>query len=299
MKSYILYTSQTEYLMEKISKSSFSNNLQIISSNLNKDGKRYFPDGEIYVSLPHAFLKRFENQNKRRGGRIVVLHSGAPNPNEGLVEFELTLQILKDNNIKPEVFFTYFPYGMQDKVFLKGETNVAENLIEKLVNYYKVRRIFIIDPHFEGRKWLIKYPIFSISAIPLLCQMAKEEFGKDVVFISPDKGGARRAKIFNLKKRRVNSYKVKLYSCGLNFKGKTVGVVDDIIETGGTLCKCASFLRENGAKKIIALAVHGVLSKGISGVKKKFDKLYLTNTIQNKEANFDISGLIINSLFRP
>ena len=81
---------------------------------------------------------RILKADQLRGKRVIVLHSGAPKPNEGLTELELILQILRDNQIKPEVFFTYFPYGMQDKVFERGETNVAENLVEKLINYNKV-----------------------------------------------------------------------------------------------------------------------------------------------------------------
>jgi len=132
--TYLISTSTTEHLASKQNKFAMgqAKNIEVIFPNKNKDGKRYFPDGEVYMRILKA--------NKLRDKKVIVLHSGAPKPNEGLIELELILQILRDNGVKPEIFFSYFPYGMQDKVFEKGEANVAENLIEKLINYYKVKK---------------------------------------------------------------------------------------------------------------------------------------------------------------
>ena len=142
MKTFIISTSQVGYLAKRIKRK--LKGFEIIFPAKNVGGKRYFPNGEVYIKIS----KPETLKNKR----VIVLHSGAPKPNEGLIELELILQILRDNKLKPEIFFTYFPYGMQDKVFEKGETNVAENLIKKLINYYKVKKIYLIDPHFGGRK---------------------------------------------------------------------------------------------------------------------------------------------------
>ena len=75
-------------------------------------------------------------------------------------------------------------------------------------------------------------------------------------------------------------------------KGKNVGVVDDLVETGGTMCRAYDFCKDNGAKKVLALITHGVLPEGISRIKEKYDDLFLTNTINRPEANVDISGLV-------
>jgi len=284
MKTYLIPTSTTKHLVKGIK----TKEVEIISPDLSKDGKRYFPNGEVYIKIL--------NLNKLKNSRVVVLHSGAPKPNEGLVELELILQILRDNNIKPEVFFSYFPYGMQDKVFEKGETNVAENLIEKLVNYYGVKKIYVIDPHFGGRKWAKKYPIISISAVPILIEKAKEDFGKNILFLSPDIGGQRRTGFSGIKKERLDSFKVKMFSQNLNLKGKIVAVVDDMIKTGGTLLKFAEIAKNSGVKKIIALVTHGIIPSGISKIQKKYSKLYLTNTIQQKSSNIDITDLILKAI---
>ncbi len=230
-------------------------------------------------------------------GRVLVLHSGSPKPNEGLMELELILQILRDNHTRPDVFFSYFPYGMQDKVFEKGETNVAENLIEKLVNYYRVKKIYTIDAHFWGRKWAKKYPIDNASAVPILIREAKKDFGKNILFLSPDTGGKRRTKISGLKKKRLNSFKVSISaSSSFNLEGKIVGAVDDLIKTGGTLLKFCEIAEKSGAKKSLAMVTHGVIKEGVSRIKKAYSKLYLTNTISQKAANVDISDIILQVL---
>jgi len=286
MRTYLIPISAAEHLGKNILKK--NGDLEVIFPNFSRDGKRYFPDGEVYMRILKA--------NKLKGKRVIVLHSGAPRPNEGLIELELILQILRDNKIKPEVFFTYFPYGMQDRVFEKGETNAAENLIEKLVNFYKVKKIYIINPHFGGRKWVKKYPIVNISAVPILMEEAEKEFGKDVLFFSPDIGGRRRTQISGFKKKRLNSFNVKMFSSKINLRGKIVAVVDDMIKTGGTLLKFYEIAKKSGTKKILALATHGVIPGGVSKIKKKYSKLYLTNTINQKKANMDITDLILKSI---
>lgn len=284
--TFVIPTSQAKYLAKKISAK--SGNLKVIWPEMNRDKKRHFPDGEIYASINQA--PRLKNK------RIVVLHAGSPHPNEGLVELELILQILRDNKVRPEVFFTYFPYAMQDKVFKKGETNVAENLTEKLISFYGVRKIFIIDPHFKGRNWVKRYPVVTLSAVPLLIRRAENDWGKDILLLSPDKGGKRRTKISGFRKKRLNSFNVNMVSTGQNLKNKIVAVVDDMIKTGGTLLKFCDIAKSAGAKSIIALITHGVMPRGILKIKRNYSKLYLANTIGRKESNIDVTDLIIENI---
>jgi ribose-phosphate pyrophosphokinase len=285
---FLISTLQAEHLAKNI----HSKHISVVSPALNKEGARHFPDGELYVKIPNAA--------RMQGKRVVVLHSGAPNPNEGLIELELILQTLKEVKASPiDVFFAYFPYGMQDEVFLKGETNVAENLIGKLVHYYGVRNIYIIDAHFAGKKWHQKYPLRLVSAVPQLLESVITEFGENVLFLSPDKGGKRRTKITCMHKKRKSSYEVEI-QCSDQvqkaIKNRSVAVVDDLIETGGTLEKFYDECKRAGAKDIVALATHGVLPAGISRTKKKYRKLYLTNSINRKESNIDISNLIAETI---
>lgn len=292
MRTFLIFTSQAKHLAKDVLTK--GKGFEIVLPDFNREGKRYFPDGEVYMKI----VKAAQLKNKR----VFVLHSGAPKPNEGLMELELILQILRDSNVKPEVFFTYFPYGMQDKVFEKGETNVAENLVEKLVHYYKVRKIYAIDPHFGGRKWIKKYPFKLLSVTPLLREKAKADFGKDIIFLSPDKGGERRTLIPGFQKKRLDSFRVKIFSEHMELKGKVVGMVDDMIKTGGTLSKLYEVIKKMRASAVIALATHSVLPQGVSRIASLYDALYLTNTIsQAKVKNakiVDIKKLILHAISR-
>jgi ribose-phosphate pyrophosphokinase len=286
MKTFVIFTSAAEHLAANLRKK--AGNLELVFPEKNKEGRRSFPDGEVYI--------RISAINKLKNGRVIILHSGIPDPNAGLVELEMILQILKDRKIRPEIFFTYFPYCRQDKAFERGETNVAENLIRKLVNFYGVKKIYSIDPHFGKMAWVKKYPVVSISALPRLIKRIKEDFGRDILLLSPDKGGKRRTGILGLKKKRIDSFKVKHFSSKIAVKGKIIGAVDDIIGTGGTLLRFHEFVKNSGAEKIIALITHGVMDEGIKKIKKRFTKLYLANTINKKEANVDVADLISRAL---
>lgn len=286
MKTFLIFTSTTEHLIRNLKKR--AKDIEFILPEKNKEGKRFFPDNEIYMRISKA--------NNLKSKKVVVLHSGAPNPNQGLVELELILEILKNHKTKTEVFFTYFPYGQQDKVFQEGETNAAESLVKKLINYYKIKKIYVIDPHFGKMGWVEKFPVINVSANPFLIEKAKQDFGQNILFLSPDKGGKRRTGILGLKKKRTDSFGLVFFPSRIVVRGKIVGVIDDILETGGTLLKFYEVVKKSGAKKVIALITHGLLDNGIKRIKKKFSKVYLTNTTNIKEANIDISDLIIKTL---
>jgi len=286
MKTCVIFTSTTEHLLKNLKTK--AENLEFIIPEKNKEGERFFPDGEIYMRLSRI--------KKLKGKRVIVLHSGAPNPNDGLIELKLVLQILKDHGIKPELFLTYFSYGQQDKTFELGETNVAEGLVKKFINYYGVKKIYIIDPHFGKMEWAKKYPIISVSAVQILLDKARQDFGENILFLSPDKGGKRRTGISGFNKKRINSYQVETFSTNINVKGKTIGVIDDLLETGGTLSRFCEVIIKSGAKEVFALITHGVLNSGIKRIKNKYSKVYMTNTINKKGVNVDITDLIINAL---
>ena len=286
MKTIIISTSTAEHLVPLMAKK--MRGARFVLLNRRGNERWYFPDGEIYARL--GDVEKIKNK------RVIVMHAGMPNPNAGLVELELILQILKTNGIKAEVFFTYFPYGMQDDVFKDGETNAARDLLDKLVNYYRIKKIYVIDPHFGKRDWAKSYPLLVISAVPLLIEKARKDYKKDLMVLSPDKGGKRRTGITAIRKKRVDVFQVKFFAPDIDVAGKVVGVVDDIVETGGTLVKFYETMRKAGAKKVVTLITHGVLRSGVARIKKIYSKVYLTNTIRQKEANVDASSLIVKAL---
>ena len=260
----------------------------------NRDGKLEFPDGESYIRLSR--VKELANSS---GDRTVILHAGMPNPNSGLVQLEQLICLLRDAGIKHvEVFFTYFAYGMQDKAFYEGEVNVAKDIFNKLVNYYGVKKITVLDPHFFGADWLEEFPFENVTAVPLLMERAAKDYD-DVLFVAPDAGSQKRTNLKGLNKTRSNSFEVDVehdeeFAKGV--KGKVVGVVDDLIETGGTMARLYDKCLECCATEAIALITHGVLPAGIKRISKKYAKVYLTNSINRPEAVVDISPLIAETI---
>ncbi|PIQ68364.1 MAG: hypothetical protein COV91_04530 [Candidatus Taylorbacteria bacterium CG11_big_fil_rev_8_21_14_0_20_46_11] len=261
---------------------------RIIPLERNKDGKNSFPDGEVYVNVGSSLLDR--------EGRFIVVHSGAPDPNGGLAELEYILSVLKRANKEIEVFFTYMPYSMQDKIHAEGETNAAEDLLQKLVQYYGVKKIYAIDPHFHSASWLSNLPFVSVSPHGVLTSAVKTDY-PDAIFVSPDAGHEKRAQIQGFKKTRTDSYTVTYDSSSMaHLTGKTVAVVDDIIETGGTMVGFHTACSVQKPKELVAVVTHGVLPEGILRLQKTYVRVYLSNTISRQEANVDLATLIFQTL---
>lgn len=286
MSANIILNSTSEYLFNSLNKTG----QPVFICGRNKDKKYSFPDGEAYI--------RVDGLNKIKA-RTVIIHSGAPNPSKGLIELEMLLAILQAKKIKPlEVFFTYFPYGQQDKVFLPGELNMAKHILEKLVNYYKVAKIYFIDPHFGHRGWLKNYPVKIISAFKLFQNIILKQY-PEIVFMSADCGQTKRSGINGAEKKRLDSFQVKFTlddNLKKSIKHKDVCIVDDLVETGGTLCKLVSACRKIGAKKIIIFVSHSVLARGAEKARKAADEFYTTNSIKNRKADVDIGRLIIKNI---
>jgi ribose-phosphate pyrophosphokinase len=284
---YVIPTSTAEHLTRGFQG---QKGIEVVLPGKNKDGRRHFPDGETYARIEAA-------ENLR--DRVVVLHSGQPEPNTGIIELEMILDILRHAGAPMrEVFFTYFPYGMQDKVFHVGEVNAAEALLRKLSAYYGVAKTYAIDPHFHGKEWLSGYSFAAVSAMHLLKAAAlKDE--PDMIFVAPDSGGQVRAGLSGLHKTRVDSHNVEHHhddGFAASIRGRHVGVVDDLVETGGTLARFAEKCREYGAKSASALVTHGILPAGIKRLRASYDRLYLANTVDRPEASVDVSELVAATL---
>ncbi len=278
--NYLIPTTHAEHIASKLKHPK----IKVLCLAKNKDGKHYFPDGEIYVRIPE--VKELANQN------ITVLHCGMPDPNAGLLELFTVLDLISEQKPKSvDVFFLYVPFQKQDKVFQSGEINMAESICSKLVNYYKVRKIFVIDAHFHKTAWTSKYPLVHVSAE----QMLKSALPSDVLIVAPDAGSQRRSGIIGLEKKRTDSFNVEV-SGDLDVNGKTVVVWDDMIATGGTMVKAYDFFKSAGAKKVIAAATHAVIPSGVERVRTAFDGLIVTNTIDNPHANVDILELVTETL---
>jgi len=305
METYIIPTSSAEHIGANLLNLNVGANVLFLGKN--KDGKNVFPDGETYVRIPDIELLE--------DARVIVLHSGMPEPDRGYMELQNVLDILnkpvkseplgdkkfKETDINKygslEVFFTYYAYGRQDKRFQTGEARTAESKMNLLTDHYGVQKIYTIDLHCADADWLKKYPVKNISADKALIAAIGNDGYRGVIHMAPDKGAQARNGIKGLEKSRENSYEVNMKANqDLGVRGKIVVVDDDIIGTGGTMVGARDTFLEHGAKDVLAAVTHGVMPEGIEKVSKAYTKLFLTNTINRPEANVDITELVWNAI---
>ena len=301
----IIFANSAKHLLDKVKQTGIlsPSEYNITYPLPNNEGKFIFPDGESYL--------RLENMDSIKANPTTVVFSGQTKDNktnDTLLELEILLYILKNTADSIELVFTYMPYAMQDNEFKTGEANVARQMIEKYLNYFSVKKITVFDAHCSNKDWFkkikaegkIKNIINPITS--LFREKLEKDFGDDAdkfVFIAPDFGAQKRLNMDGFGKKRIDSYNIELKDGSLDLKnkaGKNICVCDDLIESGGTLSQVAQKLKDAGAKKTIAFATHGVLRTGLERIKKAYDKIYITNTINQEYTNMDISMILAKEL---
>jgi ribose-phosphate pyrophosphokinase len=198
---------------------------------------------------------------------------------------------------------TYFPYMRQDKHFLKYDSLSSKHIIKLFSEFDE---IFLLDPHLHRIKsatalyWKAK----SISANKLIASFIAEKFKKDFIIIGPDEESAQWSseiakmlgkKVVILKKVRKSPRYVKIKKEGLG-AAKNVIIIDDIISTGRTLVETLKIAKEQGAKNLVCIGIHAILSEKADKKIRKYARLITSNSIPNKYARIDISPAISEAL---
>lgn len=222
----------------------------------------------------------------------MVVCSGAPRPNKTLQFLYGALDLLKKREVETSVLFTYFPYSMQDQEFHEGELNSAKSIIEKLEKYYDVGKIYALNPHFSQQKWVKNYSLEILDISSNIMGRMEE----DLEIIGTDEGVKVRFGFKSFIKKRINQGSVK-HIGEVDTDGKRVAVFDDIIESGGTMISTYDKLsKKKEIKKMLSIAIHGVKKEGCRKVSEKFDKFYLTNSIDNPYSNVRIEPYLERKL---
>ncbi|HLC47284.1 MAG TPA: ribose-phosphate diphosphokinase [Candidatus Nanoarchaeia archaeon] len=214
-----------------------------------------FSDGEIYVRIIDDV----------KDERIILLANTNP-PAENLLELILALDALRRQNAKVHLIIPYISYARQDRASIEGEAVSAEAM-SRMLRQYNPASITVIDAH-SGR--LKKFLDFNdVSALRLLLSRLRVSERKNMVIAAPDKGAVERAKkasemlkcsVVLLEKHRPGHDLAKIRAAHGDVKRKNVLIIDDMIDTGGTVIAAAEFLKKAGARDIIVAATHAVLS---------------------------------------
>jgi len=251
-----------------------------------------FANGEIFV--------RFEESV--RGSDAFVVQSVTTPVNTWVMETLLMVDALKRASAKRiSVVLPFYPYARQDKKH-RGREPISARLIADLFKTAGADRIMTVDLHTAQIQGFFDGPVDHLFALPLLADHVGDRWGsQDTVVVSPDAGRVRVAERWTdrlgcglaiIHKRRDPNVpnEVKVGEVVGDVRGKTCILVDDMIDTGGTITKAAELLFDNGATDVVVTATHGVLSgPAVDRLKNsRISEVVVTNTLPiESERRFD------------
>jgi ribose-phosphate pyrophosphokinase len=264
-----------------------------------------FSDGEVYVQI-------MENV---RGADVFVVQPTCFPVDQHLMELLLMIDALKRasaRRITPVI--PYYGYARQDRKD-KPRVPVSAKLVADLLTTAGANRALVVDLHAPQIQGFFNIPVDHLFASPVLVGYVRDLRLPDLTVISPDAGGVERARFFAKKveapmaimdKRRTDMNVAEVLNVIGDVKGRTCLILDDIIDTAGTLVKTADALLEKGARKVYACASHPVLSgDALTRISKsKIEQVIVTNTVPLTEAGknepkikvLSIAGLIARAI---
>ena len=260
---------------------------------------RKFPDGEGYVRVPS------ESFGIIRSEPVILVSNTFPD--SGIMRTILMLEAINDirkgdlenlknegeqimDNVGPGIFLAvpYYGYARQDKRFSPGET-VSARVISEILGR-SCDGMVILDLHepkvLDGSELKIGF----VSSMPEIADVLEKEVNPDFI-LSPDKGAIDRAsevakrggwEFSYLEKTRIDAHTIEHQAKDLDVNGKVVAIVDDMISTGGTICRASDALRRQGAKAVYAACTHGLFTGGaLSKLANHVDGVYTTDSLRN------------------
>jgi ribose-phosphate pyrophosphokinase len=247
-----------------------------------------FSDGEVQVEI---------EENVRRQEVFVIQPTNAPSA-ENLVELLVLIDALKRASVSSvTAVVPYFGYARQDRRPRSARVPITAKVVAKMFSSVGADRVLTVDLHADQIQGFFDLPVDNVYASPLLLADIWRAHGtENLIVVSPDVGGVVRARAIAkrlddaelaiIDKRRPRANVATVMNIIGDVAGKTCVLVDDIVDTAGTLCAAAAALKAQGAIKVVAYCTHPVLSgAAIDNVtKSQLDELVVTDTIPLSEA---------------
>ncbi|MED6134472.1 ribose-phosphate pyrophosphokinase 1 [Stylosanthes scabra] len=261
-----------------------------MGQELGKIAIKRFADGEIYIQL----------QESVRGCDVYLIQPTCPPANENLMELQIMIDACRRASAKNiTAVIPYFGYARADRK-TQGRESIAAKLVANLITKAGADRVLACDLHSGQSMGYFDIPVDHVHCQPVVLDYlaSKRISSKDLVVVSPDVGGVARARAFAKKlsdaplaivdKRRQGHNIAEVMNLIGDVKGKVAVMVDDMIDTAGTITKGAALLHEEGAKEVYACCTHAVLSppaiERLSG--GLFQEVIITNTIPVADKNY-------------
>lgn len=230
-----------------------------LGTELGKSRVHHFADGEILVEIDESV----------RGKDVYIVQSTSNPVTENLMEILVLTDALKRASAKEiTAVIPYFGYARQDRK-AKPRQPITSRLVADLLSVAGVDRVVTVDLHARQIQGFFDIPVDEMEALPLLYKYFVEKNIPDLCVVSPDHGGATRARklsealdcpIAIIDKRRPKPNVAEVMGIIGDVTGKNCILVDDMIDTAGTICAGANVLKEKGAKDVYIACTHGVLS---------------------------------------
>lgn len=258
-----------------------------------------------YLGMPiaAATIKRFsdmevfvEIQDNVRGQDVFVLQSTSYPANDNMMELLITIDALRRGSAKRiTAVIPYYGYARQDRK-TGGRTPISAKLVANLITAAGADRVLAMELHAGQIQGFFDVPVDNLNVAPIFVPDIEKKFaGQDIIMVSPDVGGVLRARAFAKKlnvdlaiidKRREKAGISEVMNVIGEVQDKVCILIDDIVDSGGTLCNAAQALKDNGAKSVNAYIVHGVLSGGaVSRIENSaIERMVITDTIAATEA---------------
>ena len=218
-----------------------------------------FSDGEIRVEI----------KENVRGKDVFVLQSTCAPVNDHLVELLLMIDAFKRSSAQRiTAVVPYYGYARQDKKVVP-RVPISARLVADLITAAGANRVITMDLHAGQIQGFFNIPVDNLFAAPVLLAYIKESFKNDTVIVSPDAGGVERARAFAkrldtqlaiIDKRRTAPNQAEAMNVVGDVEGKIAVILDDMVDTAGTLCQAAGALKDHGALEVHACCAHAILS---------------------------------------
>ena len=267
--------------------------LKLVNTNIKS-----FADGEVYVEI---------NENIR-GNSVFVIQSTSTPANDNLMELLLCIDALRRSSAKNiTAVIPYFGYARQDRKVVP-RTSISAKLVSNLITNAGANRIVTVDLHSGQIQGFFDIPVDNLFTTPLFTRYIKKNLkNKNLICVSPDVGGVQRTRGLATKinvdlaiidKRRLQPGKSQVMRIIGNVQNKECIIVDDIIDSGGTIVNAVDALIKEGAKSVYVFVTHAVLSgEAINKIKKsKINKLIITDSIDNTKKIKNVSKIQVLSI---
>jgi len=252
----------------------------------------------LHISLGRANVGRFSDGEVSceilehvRGHDVFVLQSTCYPTNDNLMELMVMVDALKRASAgRITAAIPYFGYARQDRRTRSARVAITAKVVANMLQTAGVQRVLTVDLHADQIQGFFDIPVDNVYAAPILLGDIWKQRHEDLLVVSPDVGGVVRARALAkrlesdlaiIDKRRPKANVSEVMNIIGEVDGRTCVIMDDMVDTAGTLCKAAQALKEHGARRVLAYCTHPVLSgSAVSRImESELDELVVTDTI--------------------